>query len=140
MSKEKVILSLTALSVGLLFAALGFYFYQGARFSQQGSDGITIKPAAPTPKPNVYLTVDEPKDENVYDKKIIQVSGKATPSALIVILTEEDEQVLTPTELGDFTTTITLQNGENFIQITAIAENGESLTVDRTVTYSTENF
>lgn len=140
MSKEKLILSFIAILVGLLFAALGFYFYQGARFNPNKQEGITIKAPTPIPKPNVILNIDEPKDEKVYDKKIIEVRGKTTNDSLIVILTENDEQVLSPTELGDFSTTITLQNGENFIQITAIAENGESLTVDRTVTYSTESF
>lgn len=140
MSKEKVILSTFAVLVGLILAALGFYFYQGAKYSSQTSKEVSIKPVAPTPKPNVYLTVLEPKDERVYDKKVIEVSGKTNSDALIVILTEDNEEVISPTNLGDFSTTITLRNGENFIQITAIAPNGESLTVDRTVTYSTESF
>lgn len=139
MSKEKVILSAFAVLLGLLLSALGFYIYQGAKYTSSPSKDLTIKPT-PTPKPSIYLTVTEPKDEAVFDKKVIEVSGKTAKDALIVILTEDSEEVVSPTNLGDFSTTITLGGGENFIQITAIAPNGESLTVDRTVTYSTESF
>lgn len=140
MSKEKVILSSLAVLVGLLLSALGFYFYQGAKYSPQESDKITISPQKESPKPTVPLSVDEPKDESVSDKKIIRVSGKTDPDSIIIILTEDDEQVLAPSEVGNFTTTITLLDGENFIQITAIAPSGESVTIDRIVTYSTESF
>jgi hypothetical protein len=140
MSKEKVILSLLSVLVGLFVAALGFYFYQGARYSPpENSDKITVNPTE-TPKPNVALAITEPEDESVSDKKVITLSGKTDPDSLIIILTEDDEQVLNPSEVGNFTTTVTLVDGENFIQITAIAPNGESVTVDRVVTYSTESF
>lgn len=140
MSKEKVILSSLAVGVGLLLSALGFYFYQGARSTTQDTDISLINTQTETPKSNVLLTVDEPKDESVHEKKVITLSGKTEADSLIIILTEDDEQVLNPTELGDFSTTITLADGENFIQVTAIAPNGESITVERIVTYSTESF
>jgi len=140
MNKEKVILSFLTVLVGLLLSALGFYFYQGVRNSAQQEPSNLVNVQKEASKPNVLLTIDEPADESVHDKKVITVSGKTSPDSLIVILTENDEQVLNPTELGNFTTTITLTDGENFIQITAIAPNGESVTVDRVVTYSTESF
>lgn len=139
MSKEKVILSSLAVMVGLSFAALGFYFYQGARFEEQ-SNGIIVNAPSPTPKPNIYLEISEPQDESVSDTKLITVSGKTKAGSIVVILTEDEEQVVNPTELGDFTASITLADGENLIQITAIAENGESVSIDRIVTYSTESF
>lgn len=143
MSKEKVIFSLLAAGVGLIVASLAFYFYQGTKSiptSKSKSDTVNITLSSPTPKPSIYLLIDEPKDEGVFDKKIITVSGKTTADAIIVILTKNDEQVLEPSILGNFSTTVTLDNGENLIGITAIGKNGESTTVNRTVTFSTESF
>lgn len=141
MDKEKVILSFVAILVGLLFAAVGFYFYQGAKsidFSKQKT--VSIKSPTPTPSPSIFLQVDEPKDEQVFDKKIIKISGKTANDAIIVILLQNSEEVITPNTLGVFSTTVTINNGENFMEITAMGSNGESTSVNRTVTYSTESF
>lgn len=141
MTKEKVIFSLVFASVGLVVASLGFYFYQGTRgVETPKTNSVNVSLASPSPKPSVFLIVDEPKDEMVYDKKVIAVSGKTTPNAIIVILTQNDELVLKPSILGTFSSTVILKSGENLIQITAIEKNGESTKVDRTVTYSTESF
>ena len=140
MSREKVILSAFAIVVGLLVALSAFYLYQRTK----QIDTQKIKPisivSTPTPKPSVFLKIDTPGDEKVFDKKIISVSGKTVSGAIIVILSENSEEVLNPTANGDFTTTITLENGENLIQITAIGPDGQDSTVERTVTYSTESF
>lgn len=140
MSKEKIILSFVAIIIGLVVAGGAFYFYQSTKvIPTQSQNPITVKPS-PSPLPKVLLTVDEPKDEGVYDTRIIKISGKTDPSATIVILTDTDEDVLTPTTTGDFSTTVTINIGQNVIQITAINKNGDTNTIDRTVTYSTESF
>ena len=135
-----MILSAFAIVVGLLVALSAFYLYQRTK----QIDTQKIKPisivSTPTPKPSVFLKIDTPGDEKVFDKKIISVSGKTVSGAIIVILSENSEEVLNPTLNGDFTTTITLENGENLIQITAIGPDGQDSTVERTVTYSTESF
>ncbi len=140
MTKEKIILSIVAIFIGILAASLIFYFYQGTKvLSPQNQKTVSVKPVE-TPKPLVLLVVDEPKDENIYDTKIIKVTGKTDPDAMIVILTKNSEDVLNPTKDGDFSTTVTLDNGANLIQITAVAKNGDTNTIEKTVSYSNENF
>lgn len=135
-----MILSAFAIVVGLLVALSAFYLYQRTKqIDTQKIKPISIVPT-PTPKPSVFLKIDEPGDEKVFDKKIISVSGKTVSGAIILILSENSEEVLNPTLNGDFTTTITLENGQNLIQITAIGPDGQDSTVERTVTYSTESF
>ena len=135
-----MILSAFAIVVGLLVALSAFYLYQRTKqIDTQKIKPISIVPT-PTPKPSVFLKIDTPGDEKVFDKKIISVSGKTVSGAIIVILSENSEEVLNPTGNGDFTTTITLENGENLIQITAIGPDGQDSTVERTITYSTESF
>ena len=140
MNREKVVLSILAVVIGLIVAIAGFYIYQATK----QIDTSKIKPisiiATPTPAPSVFLKVNEPTDEEVSDKKIVNVSGTVQSDAIIIVLTEDGEEVLNPTLTGDFLTTITLNDGENLIRITAIAPNGETSTIEKTVTYSTENF
>lgn len=141
MIKEKVILSLVAIIVSLTVAILGFYFYQGAKsIPEEQIKKISISSPTPTPTPSVYLIVDAPLDESVSDTKIITISGKTNPNAVVTILTDNDEDVITPSSIGDFSTTITLKSDENVIRITAAIPNGEQTFIDRAVTYSTESF
>ena len=140
MTKEKIILSFVAIIIGLTVAGGAFYFYQSTKvIPQEQQIPITINPS-PSPTPKVLLTVDEPKDENVYDSRVIKITGKTDPNATIIVLTDTDEDVLIPTLTGDFSTTVTIDTGQNVIQITAINKNGDTNTINRTVTYSTESF
>lgn len=140
MSKEKIILSFVAVLIGLIVAGAGFYFYQSTKLplEKQRSE-VAVNPS-PTPAPKVALALDEPKDEAVYDNRVVKVSGKTDPDAVVVILTDSDEQVLTPSTTGEFSTTTNIDKGANVIKITAIAKNGDTNTIERTVTYSTDSF
>lgn len=140
MTKEKIILSVVAILGGLLVATAAFYLYQSTKIlppSEQKT--VSVKPS-PSPKPQVLLTVNEPKDESISDNRIVKISGKADSNALIVVLTDSDQQVLNPSQTGDFSTTITINTGTTLIQITAIEKNGDTTTVKRTVSYTSESF
>lgn len=140
MTKEKIILSVMAIFIGLLVASGAFYFYQKTKvLPPEEEKTVSVKPS-PTPKPSVLLTVDEPKDESIYDNKIVKVSGKTDVDAMIVVLTDTDEDVLKPSQTGDFSTTVTIGNGANFVQITAVGKNGDTNTIERTVSYTSESF
>ncbi len=144
MKIEKIILSLVAIIVGLAAAGVAFYLYQMTKtLPPSKTQTITIKnQISPSPTPNAknFLTVENPKDEFVTDKKIITISGKTEPGATIIITTENNDQIVNAAINGDFTLTTTIGNGTNIIQITAIFTNGEEKKVTRTVTYSTESF
>ncbi len=141
MKTEKVVLSLLAVFFGLLVAGIAFYIYENTKtISPSEIKTVSIATPTPTPKPSIFLKLDKPKDEEVFGKKIISISGKTTPDAIVVVLTNNDEEVLTPTSSGDFSTTTNIQNGQNLIEITAIAPNGESTRILKTVTFSTEEF
>ena len=144
MRAERVILSFVAVVIGLIAAGAAFYFYQMTKElspDQTKPLGVASKNSpSPTPDNANLLTVDSPKDEEVFDKKTITISGKTTPKSNIIVSSENNDQVVTPTETGEFTLTESIENGTNIIQITAIFPNGEEKKVTRTVTYSTENF
>lgn len=142
MKQERVILSFIMVLIGLLVAGIAFYLYQGTK-TIPASKLKPVSITTPSPSPvsfSTFLSVQNPTDESVLDNKILTVSGKTTPDATVVILTASDQKVIQPSNEGDFSTTITLSDGQNLIQISAISPDGQSATVQKTVTYSTENF
>jgi hypothetical protein len=141
MKQERVILSFIFVLIGLLAAGILFYFYQSTKVVNNAPSNVV---SSPTPtvseKSNIFISIDQPADEAVVSSKTLQISGKTIANATIVIITDSDQFVLQPTAVGNFSTTVTLNNGQNLITIQAIAQNGETVSLKRTVTYSTENF
>jgi len=141
MKTEKIVISFIAVFVGILVAGIAFYIYQSSKIvSPSKTKTVAITPPTPTPKATIYLSLSEPSDGEVFDKKIITVAGKTVPGSLIIISTDISDQVVSPSSTGDFSTTATIDDGGNTLHVTAIAPNGEQTAQLRTVTFSTENF
>lgn len=141
MKKERTVLAIIAIVIGLIFAGLAFYFYQYTKIlSHSKANPILVKAPSPTPKPSIFLSIESPSDEKLSDKKVISVSGKTNPDTIVTILTKSDFDVLKPSSAGDFSTTVNISDGVNIIRISAIAPNGEEQVVDRTISYTTEDF
>jgi len=141
MKQERVILSFIMVLIGLLVAGALFYFYQSTKAVSPSTTTIVnrITPI-PTPKPKLYLSFNKLPDEQVVSNKTLSISGKTNPDATLIIITSADQQVIQPSTQGDFSTTITLDNGQNLIEIHSILPSGETIVTRRTVTYSTEEF
>lgn len=144
MKVERVFLSFIAVLVGLVAAGVAFYFYQMTKALPEKETeplGITTRTTpTPTPDNTNFLTINSPRDEEVFTKKVINVTGKTTPDATIIISSEESDQVVKPAANGDFTLTQTIPSGTSLLQITAVFASGEEKKLTKTVTYSTENF
>lgn len=144
MKAEKIILSIFAVIVGLITAGVAFYLYQMTKtIPPSKQQTLSIKTEiTPTPTPNneIFLTIENPKDESVVNNKTINISGKTAPKATIIVSSKINDQIVTPAANGNFTLNDTISDGTNIIQITAVFPNGEEKKVIRTVTYSTETF
>jgi hypothetical protein len=141
MKQERVILSFVMVLIGLLVAGALFYFYQSTKTVSPSTTTVVnrITPT-PTPMPKVYLALSQPSDEEVVNDKTLSINGKTNPNATVIIITNADQQVIQPSTQGDFSTTITLNDGQNLIQIRSILPTGETVITQKTVTYSTEQF
>jgi hypothetical protein len=145
MKAEKILLSFVAVLVGLVAAGFAFYFYQSTKTIAPEESVPVATNNQPTPPPPTQpdsnvLTVDAPKDEEVFDKKVIPIKGKSVKDATITISTQESDQVVKPADNGEFTLTQAIPDGTSIIQITAIFPDGQEKKVTRTVTYTTESF
>jgi len=141
MKQERVILAFIAVLIGLLVAGLAFYFYQSTK-TLPGSNQIILNAPTPTPtpRPTVYISLNKPNDEIIVTNKTLIISGKTNPNATIIIYTSSDQEAIQPSAQGDFSTTLILDSGENLIKLMSILPSGETTTIQRTVTYSTEDF
>lgn len=141
MKKEKIILSFIATLFGLFVAGIAFYLFQATKtIAPANTKVISFVSPTPTPAPTIFLSVDRPKDEEVVTNKILVISGKTTSNAVVIVVTDASEDVITPSNSGDFSTTVNLDEGQNVLEVIGIAPNGESATVKKTVTYSQEEF
>ena len=144
MKAERVILSFFAVIIGLVAAGAAFYFYQMTKVVPEDktkTPDLTNKiSVSPTPDNANLLSVDKPKDEEVFNKKVITITGKTRNDATIIVTSEDSDQVVKPAANGNFSVTQTVLNGTTILYITAVFPNGEEKTITRTVTYSSENF
>lgn len=141
MKTEKVVISFIAVAIGILVAGILFYLYQTTKtIPPSKTKTVTITPLSPTPQASIFLSLDKPKDEEVLDSRTVTIAGKTVKGAIVVISTYASDDVITPASNGSFSTTATLDDGQNLIEITAIAPNGEEIKTTKVVTYSTENF
>jgi len=142
MKAEKIILSFVALLAGLAAAGGAFYLYQSTKtIPEPSKKTLGINVPSPTPeKSNIFVTVDKPKDEEVVENKTVTITGKTAADAVIIISTPLSEEVITPATNGDFSSSVTIDDGQNQIEVIAVAPNGEQAKTTRTITFSTENF
>ena len=142
MKQERVILSFIMVFIGLLVAGIVFYLYQSTKVipANQTARVVNIPTPTPTPKPSIYLSISQPTDESVVSNSTLQIMGQTNPGATVIIITPSTQQVMQPSAQGAFSTTLTLEQGENLITIESVLANGDITSTQRTVTYSTESF
>lgn len=139
--KERLVIVFIAVALGLLVTTLGFFLYQQTKTPPKNSShkdtSITI---SPTPEDNTFLSIDEPVNESISDKRTISVKGKTNPQNTLVISTNQEDIVVSPTSQGSFSATITIDAGANKIITRAIDPNGNEKIDTRVITYSQEDF
>lgn len=84
------------------------------------------------------LIVIEPEDGSVVNKATITVSGKTDPEAVITLLYNEAETILTSEKDGSFQTEIELTGGPNEIKVISFNAQGDRREKILTVVFSTE--
>lgn len=143
MKAEKVILSFVAVFVGLVAAGVAFYLYQTTKIIPDETKPAATKVAyQPTPQPSKgdIFTIASPQDEQVFDKNSITIQGTAVKGATVTVSTDDADQVVQPADNGNFTLTQTIPDGTSLMEFTVIFPDGTEKKIDKTVTFSTEQF
>ncbi len=141
MKKEKTVLSFVAVFIGLIVAGVAFYIFQLTKtLPPQATKTEVVRTPTQAPKSGMFLTIPEPNNEVISDSKTVKIAGKTLPNSVIIVATKANQEVIKPVSNGDFSTTVTIEEGVNLIRITAIAPNGEEKTVLKTVSFTNEDF
>ncbi len=99
-----------------------------------GTNNVKVIPSeAITSVNQITLDVTSPQDRSTVTTPTITVAGKTTPNADVFI---NDKQLVADSQ-GNFSTTLTLDQGDNEIAIIANDQNGNSSERDLTVTLQT---
>lgn len=137
--RERIVIVFIAIAIGLLVTTLIFFLYQQTKTIPQGTINTLGSPTK-APSQDVYLVVEAPVDEQISDRRSIQVKGKTDPDNTIIVSTNIEDEVVKPTSDGRFSVTITIDAGANVLVTRAIAPSGEETVDRRVITFSAEEF
>lgn len=91
----------------------------------------TAAAAPPAGGADVGLTVVSPQDGAVVNAAQVQVSGTASPGAVVTV----NDDILIVGADGTFQSTVALEEGPNLIEVIGSNDAGNQTTVELTVTY-----
>lgn len=142
MKTERIVLSVIAILIGLFVAGIVFYFFQMAgKKTTEKSQTVAILPTPTVSSDIADISISSPdEDEITLDSKSVKLIGRAPIGTTVVISQESGQDVVIPDSKGEFSKTLTLDDGVNLIHITALHPNGKSESIIRTISYSTETF
>lgn len=138
--KERIVIIFIAVTLGLLVTTVGFFLYESSKPSKPVSEGSAQTATKPHPSDEITLTVTAPQNESLTANRTIQVKGKTDPQNTVIVSTNQEDTVVTPTSEGDFTASLTIDAGVNKLTVEAIAPNGNSKKDVRIVSFSTGDF
>ena len=139
--RERIIIIFVAIAIGLVVTTLVFFLYQQTKnIPQKAAVGTALNEPTPTPSSSQFLVIEAPGDESISDRRSIEVKGKTNPGSTIIVSTNQQDVIASPTADGAFTVSITIDTGSNKIVTRSIAEDGQEAQDTRVVTYSTEDF
>jgi len=121
------------LLIVVLIAAIGtlFYFWLASRPKPEQAP-VTVE------LPKATLVLATPKDQEATTSAQIKVSGKTNSASLVTAYTDTQEETFESDENGDFSGTLTLDEGPNEITVTAFGQDAEETSETRSVVYVTE--
>ena len=139
MKKEIIFAILLGLSLGLIITYGVYRAKMTLQQPIQKEDKISPS-TTPQPTNNSSLLLISPEDEIITDLAKINVSGSTTPDSFVIIIVNNQDNITTADQTGNFSVEVELEAGSNVIRVHALKEDGTSIVEERTVIYSTIDF
>lgn len=126
----------------LLLASIGYilalkYLSTPPKLSKNGLYGSTGQPVTNTPV-SLTLNLNNPDDNLLVNSPNLLIQGKTLPSIVVILSQDNKDSILQSSNLGDFSTTITLTEGINLFSVAVFDDKGNLKQESRTVYYSKE--
>lgn len=139
--KERLIIIVLAVVSGLIITTIAFFVYQNFIGNTKSA---TDKNQQTTPTPqsakNLLLEISEPLDGSLTDNRTLSVKGATNPENIVIVSANQDDNSGKPTTDGNFSITVTIDAGANFLVVRSIAPDGTEIKKEIVVTYTTEEF
>lgn len=139
--KERLIIIVLAVVSGLIITTVAFFIYQnfinGSNSAKESSSNAQI---TPQPTKNLLLEISEPADGSLTDNRTISVKGVTNPENVVVVSSNQEDNSGKPSSDGNFSITITIDAGANFLVVRSIAPDGTEIKKEIVITYTTEEF
>jgi len=133
MNKETLIAIFLGFTGGILVAFL--LITVPKKLSQGQNDNTT-----PTPTPQVAetenastITLNTPDEGSIIQGKETNIEGVTVPNAKVVISGPTEDLVLESDDSGSFSSTVSVYEGYNHINVTVFTINSQTLTMSRNV-------
>jgi hypothetical protein len=140
MKKEVLLAIVIGFGIGLLIT-FGIYTARTALEDKPDSSDSSQESPVNIQNPNATdsakLAISSPLNNALLETDKIQLTGTSNPQATISIVTTLSNQVLTSNDQGDFTADLELEGGANQVVVTAFTPQGDSVTVNLNLVYTT---
>lgn len=138
MKKELFLAILIGLVLGLVIV-FGIYrtkiFFTPKNEVSQPTPTTTTTPADEVIS---NLLIHSPLDETIVETEEVTIAGTTNPNYFIAIIVNDQNFITNADESGNFSLSVKLETGSNVMQINSIDEDGEIITKELTVIYSTK--
>jgi len=102
------------------------------------SEAVAATPAStPSSNQTISLTISSPADESLTNSNKTTVSGTTVANAIVVIFSEDSQQIVSADDKGNFTADMGLVGGYNTIRVAAFDFSGNTTEQSITITYTT---
>lgn len=138
--KERIIIIILAVVSGLVITTIVFFIYQNFIDNSNSSSKRATSQITPQPTERLLLDISEPLDGSLTDIRTLSIKGVTNPENVVVISSNQEDNSGKPSKDGNFSITITIDTGANFLVIRSIAPDGNEIQKELVVTYTTEEF
>jgi len=138
MKKEVFLAIILGFGIGLIIT-FGIYTAQKAVQQKTTPQSQDLSPS-PTPDIDIStqsLHITAPENESISTEDTTTITGTTSPTAQVAILTDADQYLTIADDQGNFSQTIDLTPGANFISITTIDADGNQVDQNLIITYTT---
>ena len=133
-----------AVIIGLVISVViigGMYRAKTALDAHLAASSPSVKssssPAGNTSQDGLPLKITSPKDNSVFKTSKIELAGTTKPGTYITILTETNEYIIVPSDLGNFSQEISLVKGANTIVVSTYTSQGDKTEEVLNLVYTT---
>lgn len=139
MRKELLLAIFVGMSMGLIIT---FGVYQSRENTRENknhqTDDLVKQQADDGLKESSLLSITTPEENLLVDKENLIVSGNTNSNSFVIIFVNDEENITTSDETGNFSLEVNLEEGGNFIEIHSLDEDGNSISKEKSVIYDAD--